>query len=225
MKKTRIRIHWSLTRVLVLYCLWLGSLVLWIGCETTSQLAKDDVDASLLKKTNPAMLLDGDAVEMRGMVTVERVDELELREAFSFFGNKRNEPIHVPVGSRNILLESSFNRDGKIYVYQAQLNFDVEQGSNYFPVAGFEVNSGKAWMWIKDHDRKVRVSNRSEATFVKSFAPEEESFLDIWSYESIIDQDVMAERRAACDLSQLPGYEEDLSLVRGDEKYGDRDTD
>ncbi len=204
-------------RVWALLSFWLGGLVLWPGCDTTSQLVKEDANTGLLKKTNPAMLLDGEEVEMRGIVSVERVDEQEMREAFSFFGNKRNEPIQVPVGSRNILLESSFNRDGKIHVYQAQLDIDVEQGCNYFPVAGFEVNSGKAWMWIQDLDRNVRVSTWSEATFVKSFAPEEESFLDIWSYESIIDPDVMAEWRAACDLSQLPGYEADQSLDRGDD--------
>ena len=99
---------------------------------------------------------------------------------------------------------------------------EVQAGTHYYPVAGLEANTGKAWMWIQDDDHKVRASNRVEARFIKIFEPEKENYLDIISYESIIDPDVMAERKAACDLSQVPGYQEDLSLDRGDESYSDR---
>ena len=198
--------------------------LVWVtGCETTTQMAESNEPSGFLKKSNPAVVLQGEDTEMKGIVQVERVDQKDVREQYSLFGSKRHLPYQVPEGRRTITLESSFNRDGKIYVFQGDLNIEVEKDCNYYPVAGMEANSGKTWMWIQDFDKKVRISDRVEAQFVRAFFPEEEDYLDIWSYESIIDPDVMAERRAACDFSQLPGYEADMSLDRGDMSQRERE--
>lgn len=200
-----------------------GWLAFVVGCETTNQLVQEDTPSGFLKKTNPAIVLQGKEAEVRGVVQVERVDQDEVRESFSLFGSKRHLPYEVEEGLRTITLESSYNRDGKIYVFQGDLNIEVEKGCNYYPVSGLEAGTGRAWMWIQNHDRNVRISDRVEAKFVRVFSPEEEDYLDIWSYESIIDADIMAERRAACDFSQLPGYEADLSLDRGDMSQSERE--
>ena len=210
-------------RLLVSLLFALGLSVLWSGCETTTQVAQSQTPSGLLKKSNPAVVLNGEEAEMRGMVQVEKVDQEDVKEPFSLFGSKGHLPYQVEEGPRTITLESSFNRDGQIYIYQADLKIEVEPGCNYYPVAGLEANSGKTWMWIQDFDKKVRISDRVEAQFVRAFSPQEEDYLDIWSYGSIIDADVMAERRAACDFSQLPGYEADMSLDRGDMTQRERE--
>ena len=116
-----------------------------------------------LKKSNPAVVLNGEEDKILGMVQVEQVDREEVREAFSLFGSKSREPYSIEPGPRTFTLEGSFNRDGDIYVYQGDLEIAVEKGFYYYLVAGLETNAGKIWMWIQDHDLNERISGRVEA--------------------------------------------------------------
>ena len=195
------------------------------GCETSTQTTQVDPEAGLLRKVNPAALLNGSEVEMGGIVRVEKVDQTAISAPAYGASLRKNLELPVGKGAREVTLEGAFNRDGQMYVFRADMDFDVEPTCRYYPVAGYEITSGKAWLWIQDQDHEVRVSDRVEGKLVKTFEVAKANYLDdhLFQYESIIDPDVLAERIAACDRLQSPGYQLDESLDRGDLAYEDRE--
>lgn len=192
----------------------LGLFMFW-GCESTETVQVNPGDG-ILKRSNPAAVLNGKDVQFSGLVQVYKVGQRTIPAPSFGTLNQAQSKIPVEEGPCLVTLESSFNRDGEVFLYQGDLSITVEPGGNYYPVAGLEAISGKAWMWIQDFDKDIRVSDRVEASLVRRFIPAEENYVDIYQYESIIDPDVMAERRAACDITSVAGYMPDESLDRGD---------
>lgn len=179
-------------------------------------------DSGFLKIYNPAAVLDGRDIQMRGLVKVRSIDGAVAHSGGMGTVSKNDREIRISGGHRVVTLEGSFNHLGKVFVYQADLELDVNVGSHYYPVAGFEINAGKVWMWLQDEGASQRASDRIEARLLKSFKPVEEDFMDIVEYASVIDPEVLEERRAICDNPNVAGYTVDESMDRGDLAYGDR---
>ena len=197
--------------------------LLLVGCETSPDYTlTDTAQNGFIKKFNPAAVLDGESVEMGGIVKIQKVDETVIKAPVFGKATQKNREIIIHEGPRHITLQCSYNRNGEILVYEAELEIAVNAGIHYYPVAGMEINAGKTWMWIQNLENNERVSDRVEAELVKSFRPAEEDFMDIVEYASVIDPEVLEERRAICDNPMAAGYAVDESMDRGDLAFEDR---
>jgi hypothetical protein len=198
------------------------SLVL-VGCETTTQVSQVKSDVGLLKRMNPAATVNGSDVKFSGLVKVHQLNDVVIPGKTLGSRAPQDKEIAMAKGPNQVKLEGSFNRDGQVFVFEADLAIEVAANCHYYPVAGLDSNSGKVWMWIQDDDNKVRVSDRVEGRFMRNFEPAKEDFVNLIDYSSIIDPDVMEDRRAVCDIPGVAGFRLDESFDRGDLSYRDRE--
>ena len=204
----------------------LAAILFITGCETSTQMVETRSDIGLIKKAYPAAVLNGEEVSLKGLVKVQAVGTMDIDGYASNFGRPENLDVPIETGAQLVKLEGSFNNDGMIYIFEADMDVEIEGGCHYYPVGGFELNTGKAWMWIQDQDHQMRVTDRVEAELIKSILVAKAHYTDdnLMSYESIIDPEVMEDRRAACDTPPNPLIRSDVdeSYDRGDLLYSDR---
>ena len=106
------------------------------GCESSMNEGQlTTANSGFLKIYNPAAILDGEDVQMNGLVKVRSIDGAVAGSGSLGNVSKKDREIRISEGHRVVTLEGSFNHFGEVFVYRADLEMDVNVGSHYYPVA------------------------------------------------------------------------------------------
>ncbi len=187
--------------------------VFLVGCETTRYAGYDTLGESMIRQSQPAIVVDRLGSTVSGKVDIVSINGQAV-PSLPKTRVKGKTLLPLPEGDCQATIVGSFRIGEEIRILEGVVSFQPQDGLSYAPMGGYKLDQNVAIFWIQDLQDRV-VSKHTPASLLKVASSEQFDTQDIWDeFYTFGEEKKLAHN---CDpisilaSNQQYDYEDDLS--------------